>query len=133
MRRRFVILALLLVVTGAIAIWFSRKFGGESWLLWFMLLPMVIGAGPSILLPRKPAIGWAVLVALVAATLSALALKASSSCSGDGCLGYFFFAYFAGAPVAVVSVILAIVRFLAKAKPLQACQSPEPVAPSLEG
>jgi hypothetical protein len=111
MRTRLILFALLFLILCGFTYWFD---GGGWQLVGYVAVPVSLVVGLAILLPRKPAIIWCGLIATGAAILTAMSIHSSSSCNGDGCIGYFLFTFFVGGPIVVGASIIAAIRYFAK-------------------
>jgi hypothetical protein len=115
MKTRLTCFAAFLLCLAGLALPLRSALGlGSFWELGAILLPAIVIFGPAMLLPRKAALGWCLLVMVGAAILMAMSLSAESSCSGDGCIGYAIFTYFIGGPILGGTGAIAAIRYFAK-------------------
>jgi hypothetical protein len=112
MKLRFAIFAVVAVVAVSVSLWFSDLMGGG--LSFVLIIPMLIAYGPAILLPRKAAIGWSILVILAAVVFGSMAYNAGQHCSGDGCIGHSMTVWFIALPAGLIAGLIGLLRFAVK-------------------
>lgn len=103
-------------VAVAVGLWLSERLGGgySLGMSLFLTIPMLIAYGPAILLPRKAAIGWSILVLLGAIVFGSMANSAGQNCSGDGCIGHSMGVWLIALPAGLVAALIGFVRFFVK-------------------
>lgn len=113
MKRRFIIAIIVFGLIVAAAFALANLYGAiESDFLAFIIVPFSVLLLPPILLPRKGAVIWHMATAAVAILLFIASLERASSCSGDGCIGMTLLNFLVLLPIAIISAILALIRFL---------------------
>ena len=114
-RLLFALLAFALIVAGVyISTQGSSLSDPET--VGLIIAPLTITLLPGIVLPRRWAMIWYSAIILLAIAAAAYVMYDLQQCHGDGCIGHLLVVIFILAPIAAVSALLVLLRFLVKPK-----------------